>query len=258
MKKKIKWHNPPSGSAIEAWISPLHGSNKKMGDQLIEDFKIRSYLKKTLYDAGIPKIEIKRGNDKICIFLHSARPSVIIGEGCNGLKKIEAQLAIIIGRPVYLKIIKVCDVDTNAQLVAEKITKQLEKRIDFRRVMKKAISRAMRAGAKGIKILCFGCLDGMRDRTKHYQDGTIPSHTLHADIDSGYAAAITTNGRIGVKVWIYKGDALPKSQKTVSLRKKEETTKKYPSKKPKIPAKPPTIPTKPKSDIQGKDDRDNN
>ena len=214
MGQKVNPHGLRVG-VIKDWDSRWYAPNEKVGDLLVEDKKIRDYLKKTLYGAGIPKIEIERDNAKTRIYLHCARPGVVIGKGGEDIKKIEAQLVKLTGKPVDLKIVEVRDTDTNAQLVAENIAQQLEKRIGFRRAMKNAMGRAMRAGAKGIKTSCSGRLGGAEiARTEHYHDGTIPLQTLRADIDYGFAEAATTYGRIGVKVWIYKGEVLTQALRT--------------------------------------------
>ena len=214
MGQKVNPHGLRVG-VIKDWDSRWYARNEKVGDLLVEDKKIRDYLKKTLYSAGIPKIEIERDNAKVRIYLHCARPGVVIGKGGEDIKKIEAQLVKMVGKPVDLKIVEVRDVDTNAQLVAENIAQQLEKRIGFRRAMKHAMGRAMRAGAKGIKCNCNGRLGGAEiARVEHYHDGTIPLQTLRADIDYGFAEAATTYGRIGVKVWIYKGEVLTQALRT--------------------------------------------
>jgi small subunit ribosomal protein S3 len=214
MGQKVNPHGLRVG-VIKDWDSRWYARNEKVGDLLVEDKKIRDYLKKTLYGAGIPKIEIERDNAKVRVYLHCARPGVVIGKGGEEIKKIEAQLVKLTGKPVDLKIVEVRDTDTNAQLVAENIAQQLEKRIGFRRAMKNAMGRAMRAGAKGIKTSCSGRLGGAEiARTEHYHDGTIPLQTLRADIDYGFAEAATTYGRIGVKVWIYKGEVLTQALRT--------------------------------------------
>ena len=214
MGQKVNPHGLRVG-VIKDWDSRWYARNELVGDLLVEDKKIRDYLKKTLYGAGIPKIEIERDNAKVRIYLHCARPGVVIGKGGEDIKKIEAQLVKLTGKAVDLKIVEVRDVDTNAQLVAENIAQQLEKRIAFRRAMKNAMGRAMRAGAKGIKTSCSGRLGGAEiARTEHYHDGTIPLQTLRADIDYGFAEAATTYGRIGVKVWIYKGEVLTQALRT--------------------------------------------
>ena len=214
MGQKVNPHGLRVG-VIKDWDSRWYARNEKVGDLLVEDKKIRDYLKKTLYSAGIPKIEIERDNAKVRIYLHCARPGVVIGKGGEDIKKIEAQLVKLTGKPVDLKIVEVRDVDTNAQLVAENIAQQLEKRIGFRRAMKNAMGRAMRAGAKGIKCNCSGRLGGREIAgSEHYHEGTIPLQTLRADIDYGFAEAATTYGRIGVKVWIYKGEVLTQALRT--------------------------------------------
>ena len=214
MGQKVNPHGLRVG-VIKDWDSRWYARNELVGDLLVEDKKIRDYLKKALYGAGIPKIEIERDNAKVRIYLHCARPGVVIGKGGEDIKKIEAQLVKLTGKAVDLKIVEVRDVDTNAQLVAENIAQQLEKRIGFRRAMKNSMGRAMRAGAKGIKTSCSGRLGGAEiARTEHYHDGTIPLQTLRADIDYGFAEAATTYGRIGVKVWIYKGEVLTQALRT--------------------------------------------
>ena len=214
MGQKVNPHGLRVG-VIKDWDSRWYARNEQVGDLLVGDKKIRDYLKKSLYGAGIPKIEIERDNAKVRIYLHCARPGVVIGKGGEDIKKIEAQLVKLTGNPVDLKIVEVRDIDTNAQLVAENIAQQLEKRIGFRRAMKNAMGRAMRSGAKGIKTSVSGRLGGAEiARTEHYHDGTIPLQTLRADIDYGFAEAATTYGRIGVKVWIYKGEVLTQALRT--------------------------------------------
>ena len=214
MGQKVNPHGLRVG-VIKDWDSRWYARNEKVGDLLVEDFKLRSYLKKNLYSAGIPKIEIERDSAKVRVYLHCARPGVVIGKGGEDIKRLEAQLTKMTGKPVDLKIIEVNNADMNAQLVAENIAQQLEKRIGFRRAMKNAMGRAMRMGARGIKTCCSGRLGGAEiARTEHYHDGTIPLQTLRADIDYGFAEAATTYGRIGVKVWIYKGEVLTQALRT--------------------------------------------
>ena len=214
MGQKVNPHGLRVG-VIKDWDSRWYARNEKVGDLLVEDKKIRDYLKKTLYSAGIPKIEIERDNAKVRVYLHCARPGVVIGKGGEEINKIQAGLTAMVGKPVDLKIIEVRNADMDAQLVAENIAQQLEKRIGFRRAMKNAMGRAMRAGARGIKTCCSGRLGGAEiARTEHYHDGTIPLQTLRADIDYGFAEAATTYGRIGVKVWIYKGEVLTQPLRT--------------------------------------------
>ena len=230
MGQKVNPHGLRVGVSKD-WDSRWYAANEKVGDLLVEDKKIRDYLKKTLYGAGIPKIEIERDNAKVRVYLHCARPGVVIGKGGEDIKKVEAQLVKLTGKPVDLKIVEVRDTDTNAQLVAENIAQQLEKRIGFRRAMKNSMGRAMRAGAKGIKVSCGGRLGGAEiARTEHYHDGTIPLQTLRADIDYGFAEAATTYGRIGVKVWIYKGEVLTQALRTTP--RTLDTSKPYQERRP--------------------------
>ena len=214
MGQKVNPHGLRVG-VIKDWDSRWYARNEKVGDLLVEDHMLRKYLKKTLYSAGIPKIEIERDNAKVRVYLHCARPGVVIGKGGEEINKIQASLTAMVGKPVDLKIIEVRNADMDAQLVAENIAQQLEKRIGFRRAMKNAMGRAMRAGARGIKTCCSGRLGGAAiARTEHYHAGTIPLQTLRADIDYGFAEAATTYGRIGVKVWIYKGEVLTQALRT--------------------------------------------
>ena len=214
MGQKVNPHGLRVG-VIKDWDSRWYAKNELVGDLLVEDKKIRDYLKKTLYSAGIPKIEIERDNAKVRVYLHCARPGVVIGKGGEQIEQYRQTVEKMIGKPVALNIVEVKQVDTNAQLVAENIAQQLEKRIGFRRAMKNAMGRAMRAGARGIKTCCSGRLGGAEiARTEHYHDGTIPLQTLRADIDYGFAEAATTYGRIGVKVWIYKGEVLTQTLRT--------------------------------------------
>ena len=214
MGQKVNPHGLRVG-VIKDWDSRWYARNEKVGDLLVEDKKIRDYLKKTLYSAGIPKIEIERDNAKTRVYLHCARPGVVIGKGGEEIKKIEANLVKLTGKAVDLKIVEVKNPDTDAQLVAENIAQQIEKRISHRRAMKNVMGRAMRAGARGIKTCCSGRLGGREIAgVEHYHDGTIPLQTLRADIEYGFAEAATTYGRIGVKVWIYKGEVLTQALRT--------------------------------------------
>ena len=214
MGQKVNPHGLRVG-VIKDWDSRWYARNEKVGDLLVEDNKIRNYLKKTLYSAGIPKIEIERDNAKVRIYLHCARPGVVIGKGGTEIERIRLEVEKMIGKSVALNIVEVKNPDMDAQLVAENIAQQLEKRIAFRRAMKNAMGRAMRMGALGIKVQCSGRLNGAEiARTEHYHDGTIPLQTLRADIDYGFAEAATTYGRIGVKCWIYKGEVLSQALRT--------------------------------------------
>ena len=216
MGQKVNPHGFRVG-VIKDWDSRWYARNEKVGDLIVEDQKIRKFLKKTLYGAGVPKIEIERDNAKVRIFLQCARPGMVIGENAAKVEALRQDVEKLIGKPVQLSIVEIRrnEVDTNAKLVAENIAQQLEKRISFRRAMKKAISSAMRAGAKGIKVSASGRLGGAEiARTEHYHEGTIPLQTLRADIEYGFAEAATTYGRIGIKVWVYKGEILSQALRT--------------------------------------------
>ena len=214
MGQKVNPHGLRVG-VIKDWDSRWYAKNELVGDLLVEDHKIREYLKKTLYSAGVPKIEIERDNAKVRIYLHCAKPGVVIGKGGAEIERIRAQVEKMIGKSVALNIVEVKSPDVNAQLVAENIAQQLEGRIGHRRAMKNAMGRAMRAGALGIKVCCSGRLGGREIAgVEHYHDGTIPLQTLRADVEYGFTEAATTYGRIGVKVWIYKGEVLTQTLRT--------------------------------------------
>ena len=214
MGQKVNPHGLRVG-VIKDWDSRWYARNEKVGDLLVEDYKLRNELKKRLYSAGVPKIEIERDNARIRIYVHCARPGMVIGKGGEEIEKLRAELEKRLGKSVDLKIVEVKNPDLNAQLVAENIAQQLEKRIAFRRAMKNAMGRAMRMGALGIKVQVSGRLNGAEiARTEHYHDGTIPLQTLRADIEYGFAEAATTYGRIGVKVWIYMGEVLTQTLRT--------------------------------------------
>ena len=214
MGQKVNPHGLRVG-VIKDWDSRWYARDEKVGDLLVEDYNLRRQLKKRLYAAGVPKIEIERDNAKIRIYVHCARPGVIIGKGGEEIEKLRAELEQKLGKTVVLNIVEVKNVDIDAQLVAENIAQQLEKRIAFRRAMKNAMGRAMRMGALGIKVQASGRLNGAEiARTEHYHDGTIPLQTIRADIDYGFAEAATTYGRIGIKVWIYKGEVLTQTLRT--------------------------------------------
>ena len=214
MGQKVNPHGLRVG-VIKDWDSRWYASEEKVGDLIVEDQKIRKYLKKTLYGAGVPKIEIERNSDTVTIYLHCARPGVVIGKGGEQIEQYRLAVEKMIGKKVKLNIVEVRNPDMNAQLVAENIAQQLEKRISHRRAMKNAMARAMRAGAKGIKCCCSGRLGGREIAgVEHYHEGTIPLQTIRADIEYGFAEAATTFGRIGVKVWIYKGEVLSQTLRT--------------------------------------------
>ena len=214
MGQKVNPHGLRVG-VIKDWDSRWYASEEKVGDLIVEDQKIRKYLNKTLYGAGVPKIEIERSNDIVTIYLHCARPGVVIGKGGEQIEQYRLAVEKLIGKKVKLNIVEVRNPDMDAQLVAESIAQQLEKRISHRRAMKNAMARAMRAGAKGIKVCCSGRLGGREIAgVEHYHEGTIPLQTIRADIEYGFAEAATTFGRIGVKVWIYKGEVLSQTLRT--------------------------------------------
>jgi len=208
MGQKVHPHGMRVG-VIKDWDSRWYARPDKVGELIVEDYKIREYLKKTLYSAGVPTIEIERDSAKVRVYIHCSRPGVVIGKGGTEIERIRLEVEKLIGKPVALSIVEVRTPDTNAQLVAENIAQQIEKRISHRRAMKNAIGRAMRMGALGIKVMCAGRLGGREIAgVEQYHEGTIPLQTIRADIDYGFAEAATTYGRIGVKVWIYKGEVL--------------------------------------------------
>ena len=214
MGQKVNPHGLRVG-VIKDWDSRWYVRNDKVGDLLVEDYEIRKFLKKTLYAAGVPKIEIERDNVRIKIYIHCSRPGVIIGKGGAEIERLRLILEKRFNKPVSLSLVEVKTPDTNAQLVAESIASQLERRISFRRAMKNAMGRAMRMGVRGIKVGVSGRLGGAEiARSESYHEGTIPLQTLRADIEYGFAEAHTTYGRIGVKVWIYKGEVLSQSLRT--------------------------------------------
>ena len=226
MGQKVNPHGMRVG-VIKDWDSRWYARDEKVGDLIVEDYKIRQYLKKTLYSAGVPTIEIERDSAKVRIYIHCSRPGVVIGKGGTEIERIRLPVEKMIGKPVALSIVEVRTPDTNAQLVAENIAAQLEKRIGFRRAMKNAMGRAMRMGARGIKIMCSGRLGGAEiARTECYHEGTIPLQTIRADIEYGFAEAATTYGRVGVKVWIYKGEILSQTlrttPRTMDLNKRDD------------------------------------
>ena len=214
MGQKVHPHGMRVG-VLPACDSRRYARADKVGDLIVEDYNIRNYLKKTLYSAGVPTIEIERDSNKVRIYIHCSRPGVVIGKGGAEIERIRLSVEKMIGKPVAISIVEVRTPDTNAQLVAENIAQQIEKRISHRRAMKNAMGRAMRMGAKGIKVMCSGRLGGREIAgVEQYHDGTIPLQTIRADIEYGFAEAATTYGRIGVKVWIYKGEVLSQTLRT--------------------------------------------
>ena len=212
MGQKVNPHGLRVG-VIKNWDSRWFVNDKDFGDTLVSDYKVREYVKNKLQGAGVPRIEIERDSSRVRVFIQCAKPGVVIGFHGAEIEKLRTELEAMVGRPVVVNVIEIKNPDINAQLVAESISAQLEKRVSFRRAMKLAIGRTMRLGAKGIKVACSGRLGGAEiARTEHYHEGTIPLQTLRADIDYGFWEANTTYGKIGVKVWIYKGEVLAESQ----------------------------------------------
>mgnify|MGYP000837946988 CR=1 FL=1 len=221
MGQKVNPHGLRVG-VIKDWDSRWYAREDKVGDLVVEDYNIRKYLKNKLYAAGVAKIEIERSNGKVKINLWCSRPGVVIGKAGAEIENLRKEMEAKLGKSVNLNIVEVRSPDLNAQLVAENIAQQLEKRISFRRAMKQSLQRAMRAGAKGMKTTVSGRLGGADiARTEHYHEGSIPLQTLRADIDYGFAEAKTTYGRLGVKVWVYKGQRLPKPKKAPVAAKTE-------------------------------------
>ena len=208
MGQKVNPHGIRVG-VIKDWDSKWY-ADAEFADYLVEDYDIRKYLKKKLYSAGVSKIEIERQSDRVKVILYTAKPGVVIGKGGAEIEVTKQELAKMTGKKVSVDIKEIKKPDRDAQLVAENIAQQLENRITFRRAMKSCMSRTMKSGALGIKAACSGRLGGAGiARTEFYSEGTIPLQTLRADIDYGFAEADTTYGKVGVKVWIYKGEVLP-------------------------------------------------
>lgn len=213
MGQKIHPHGLRVG-VIKDWDSRWYSNKQEFGDSIVEDYKIRKFLKKKLYQAGISKIEIEKKANKVKIFLHTAKPGIIIGKGGTEIERLKKEVQDLINKDVLLNIVEIRTAELDAQLVAENIASQLERRISFRKAMKGSMGRTMKMGAKGIKTLCSGRLGGAEiARSEHYHVGTIPLQTIRADVDYGFAEANTTYGKIGVKVWIYKGEVLPESRR---------------------------------------------
>ena len=226
MGQKVNPHGLRVG-VIKDWDSRWFAKDNEFGDILVEDYNLRKTLKKQLYAAGVPKIEIERDASKVRIHIHCAKPGMVIGKGGSEIEKLRLQCEKMLGKPVVINIVEVRQPDLNAQLVAENIASQLERRISFRRAMKGCIGRSMKLGAKGIKTKVSGRLGGAEiARSEEYHDGTIPLQTIRADIEYGFAEAATTYGRVGVKVWIYKGEILSQSlrttPRTMDLNKRDD------------------------------------
>ena len=209
MGQKVNPHGLRVG-VIKDWESKWFAEPENFADALVEDYKIREFLKKKLYHAGVSKIQIERTTGRVKVIVYTAKPGVVIGKGGAEIEKLKVELAKFSNQKILVDIKEVKKPDSDAQLVAENIAQQLENRISFRRAMKSCMGRAMKAGAKGIKTSCSGRLGGAdMARTEFYSEGNIPLQTLRADIDYGFAEANTTYGKIGVKTWIYHGEVLP-------------------------------------------------
>jgi small subunit ribosomal protein S3 len=195
---------------IRDWEGKWFADKKNYAGLLHEDLKLRRFIKKRLFVAGISRIQIERAANRVKVFIHTAKPGIVIGRGGIEVENLRKQLEHIAGKQVSVNIVEIKVPELDAQLVAENVASQLEKRIAFRRAMKQAVNRSMKMGAKGIKIACGGRLAGAEiARTEWYSEGKVPLHTLRADIDYGFAEANTTYGKIGVKVWVYRGEVLP-------------------------------------------------
>ena len=208
MGQKVNPHGLRVG-VIKDWDSKWY-AEADFADYLVEDYNIRTFLKKKLYSAGVSKIEIERASDRVKIIIHTAKPGVVIGKGGAEIEKLKAELQKLVSKKLIVDIKEVKRPDRDAQLVAENIAAQLENRVSYRRALKSTMSRTMKSGALGIKAAVAGRLGGADiARSEFYSEGTIPLQTLRADIDYGFAEADTTYGKLGVKVWIYKGEILP-------------------------------------------------
>ena len=208
MGQKVNPHGLRVG-VIKDWDSRWYANKSDFGNTLVEDYNVRNFVKKSLYAAGVPRIEIERYADNVRIHIHCAKPGIVIGRGGAEIEKLRAQLEKMMNKKVFINIIEVKQPDIDSQLVAEKIALDLENRVSFRRAMKQSIGRTMRLGAQGIKVKVSGRLAGAEiARSESYHEGTIPLQTIRADIDYGFAEADTTYGKLGVKVWIYKGEVL--------------------------------------------------
>lgn len=226
MGQKVNPHGLRVG-VIKDWDSKWYADKKNFADLLIEDNKIREYMKHKLYAAGISKIQIERAANKVKISIYTAKPGIVIGRGGAGVEELRKEAEKLTAKSVIINVEEIKNVDLDAQLVAEQIAESLERRVSFRRAMKQAIQRTMRAGAKGIKTSVSGRLGGAdMARTEGYSEGTIPLQTLRADIDYGFAEADTTYGKLGVKVWLYKGEVLPQiTEETRKNRRRDRNQK---------------------------------
>lgn len=209
MGQKVSPHGLRVG-IIKDWSSKWYANKKTFSEYVVEDYKIRTFLKGTLKSSGISSIQIERKGNDVKVNLLAAKPGMIIGKGGAGIEELKKKLDKMTGKNISLNIVEIKNIDMDSQIVAESIASALERRISFRKAMKQAMSKTMKSGAKGIKTQVSGRLGGAEiARAEHYSEGTIPLQTLRADIDYGFAEAKTTYGIIGVKVWIYKGEVLP-------------------------------------------------
>ena len=225
MGQKVNPHGLRVG-IIKDWDTKWYADKKDFSDLLIEDYEIRKYVKEKLFVAGISKIGIERAaNNRVKINIHTAKPGMVIGRGGQGVEELRKELEKITNKNVAINVVEIKKPETDAQLVAENIAFSLERRVSFRRAMKQAMQRAMRSGAKGIKVLTSGRLGGAEmARSEGYSEGNVPLHTLRADIDYGFAEAMTTYGKLGVKVWIYKGEVLPTKKETEETEQVENNS----------------------------------
>ncbi len=218
MGQKVNPHGARVGVIFD-WSTRWYASKKDFASQIKEDYKLREMLKKKFYQTGISRIDIERSANRMTVNLFTGKPGMIIGRGGKGIEDLKAEIEKFVGHAVNINVMDIKSPDTDAQLVAENIAQQLEKRISFRRAMKQSIQRAMKAGAKGVKTSVSGRIGGADiARTEHYHEGSIPLQTLRANIDYGFAEAKTTYGRLGIKVWIYKGQVLPAAKKAPAVK----------------------------------------
>ncbi len=216
MGQKVNPHGARVGVIFD-WSTRWYADKKNFSNQLIEDFNLRKMLKKKFYSTGISRIDVERSASRMTVNIFTGKPGMIIGRGGKGIEDLRAEVEKFAGHPVNINVLDVKSPDADAQLIAENIAQQLEKRIAFRRAMKQSIMRANKAGAKGVKVAISGRLGGADiARTEHYHEGSIPLQTLRANIDYGFCEAKTTYGRLGVKVWVYKGQILPRPKKVIA------------------------------------------
>ena len=226
MGQKVNPHGLRVG-VIKDWNAKWFANDKNFADCLLEDFQVRKYIKESQFQAGISKIVIERFGNKVRVHIYTAKPGMIIGRGGVGIDALRLELEKMIAKTVFINIVEVKNIDVDAQLVAENIASQLERRISFRRAMKQSMQRTMRAGAKGVKTAVSGRLNGAEmARNEHYSQGSVPLHTLRADISYGFAEADTTYGKLGVKVWINKGEILTGREDVLAVAEADAKSKK--------------------------------